>query len=370
MRFFDKEVLDGQNTLFYEAPRPFTKYTEIQRLRYCVGAALYMPATREMIAQEIITRKHPSLTTIVIDLEDALGDLQVEGGIDQLNKTIDTLSTALHEGTLLIEHLPLLFVRVRDVMQLQQIIQMLGERQHVLTGYVLPKFSQDNGRAFLELIEQQNKSGYKLYAMPILESPHFLLKEQRMDNLLAIRAILVEFEQYILNIRIGTTDFCGLLGVRRTISSTIYDIHPVRSCIEDILNIFLRDDSPYIISGSVWEYFSQQDDGTSSAFLGLLREIEMDRLNGLIGKTIIHPSHIEPVNAMYTVTHEEFIDAKRILQLSDGQLGVQKSEYGNKMNEMKPHFNWAKRILLRAEAFGVLQPNVQYMDLLQRKVLK
>jgi citrate lyase beta subunit len=370
MRFFDKEVLEGQDALFFEAPRPFTKYTEIQRLRYCVGAALYMPATREMIAQEIIARKHPSLTTIVIDLEDALGDLQVEEGIEQLNKTIQTLSTALQEGVLLVENLPLLFVRVRNAIQLEQIIHMLGERQHVLTGYVLPKFSQDNARAFLELIAQQNKSGYTLYAMPILESSHFLLKEQRMDHLLAIRAMLDEFQQYILNVRIGTTDFCGLLGVRRTIGSTIYDILPVRSCIEDILNVFLRSDSPYIISGSVWEYFSQVDDRTSGAFLGLIKEIEMDRLNGLIGKTIIHPSHIDAVNAMYIVSHEDFVDAKRILQLSDGQIGVQKSEYGNKMNEMKPHFIWAKRILLRAEAFGVLQANVHHLDLLQRKVLK
>ena len=95
----------------------------------------------------------------------------------------------------------------------------------------------------------------------------------------------------------------------------------------------------------------------------------MDRLNGLIGKTIIHPTHIDPVNAMYVVSHEDFVDAQGIL-LFDGQIGVQKSEYGNKMNEMKPHKMWAQRIIMRAEVFGVFNPQVTHLDLLQGQVIR
>ena len=33
------------------------------------------------------------------------------------------------------------------------------------------------------------------------------------------------------------------------------------------------------------------------------------------------------------------------------------------MNEVKPHFNWAKRIINRAEVFGVLKENVNFEHL-------
>lgn len=370
MRFFNSEALDGQDTLFFEAPRPFTKNTEIQRLRYCVGAALYMPATREMIAQEIIEQKHPSLTTIVIDLEDALGDLQVEAGTMQLHKTLLTLKNALEVGELHENNVPLLFVRVRNAKQLKEIINLLGELQHVLTGYVLPKFTKDNGRAYLQLIAQQNECGYKLYGMPILESAPILFKETRMEQLVAIQALVTEFERYILNIRIGSTDFCGLFGVRRTRKHTVYDIQTVRDCMTDIMNVFLREHPHFVVSGSVWEYFGQDGDMECPELQGLLREVELDRLNGLVGKTIIHPSHIKAVQAMYVVTYEDYLDAQRIIELADGQIGVQKSMGGNKMNEMKPHLLWAQRTIKRAEAFGVFKETYSAEDLLKRELPK
>ena len=51
---------------------------------------------------------------------------------------------------------------------------------------------------------------------------------------------------------------------------------------------------------------------------GLLREIELDRANGLLGKTCIHPSHVLPVHALSVVSHEEFSDAQDILRPERG----------------------------------------------------
>lgn len=362
MHFFEKEITDGQSNLFYRMPVEFSKYTNKEQLRYCVGAALYMPATREMIAEEIIAHKHPSLTTIVLDLEDALGDLQVLKGMEQIKITLAKIKDAMECGQIFIEKIPLIFVRVRSAVQLQELTELLADYQHFLTGYVLPKFSSVNGRDYLHLIEMQNQLGFKLYAMPILESQDILLKERRLTELVQIRNLLLEFEEYILNVRIGSTDFCGLLGLRRTVMHTVYDIQPVRDCITDILNVFLRD-SQFVLSGSVWEYFNQEN-----ALHGLGKEIELDRLNGLIGKTIIHPSHIATVQAMYVVSHEDYMDAERILLQSDGSVGVEKSVYGNKMNEMKPHFIWAQRTMMRAEAFGVFNEGINYTHLLGEQV--
>ena len=364
MRFFEKILYEGKSEWFYQLPIEFTKYTDKKILRYCVGAALYMPATRQVIAQEIIKHKHPTCTTIILDLEDALGDLQVVEGEKQLYKTLTELQQALEKQQLSMQDMPLLFVRVRSAEQLEKMIQLLGPLQHVLTGYVLPKFSAQDGHACLQQIATQNTLGFTLYAMPILESRAILKTESRLDELLAIRTLLEEFEPIVLNVRIGSTDFCGMLGLRRSIRQTVYDLASIRECLADIMNVFLRDNSPFVLSGSVWEYF-----GNDAALAGLVREIELDSLNGLIGKTIIHPSHIEAVQAMYVVTHEEFSDAERIVLQSYGEIGVEKSNYGNKMNEMKPHFLWAERILLRAQVFGVLKPEYSAEHLLQRPVV-
>lgn len=366
MRFFERAIQQEQETIFYLEPQHFTKYTNKEQLRYCVGAALYMPATRATIAEEIICRKHPALTTIILDLEDALSDDEVADGLHQLKTTVTALEKAISCSALAIDHLPLLFIRVRHVQQLKEVIALLGEGQHLLTGYVLPKFTHQNGRALLEQIVAQNEAGYTLYAMPILESAEIFLKENRSQHLLAVHKLLTEFYDYILNVRIGTTDFSGLIGLRRSVNHTIYDLQPIRDCLTDILNVFLRKEPHFVLSGAVWEYFGPPNDAACPAMQGLLREVALDCLNGFIGKTIIHPTHIEAVQALYTVSHEDYMDALKISQLQK-QVGVQKSEYGNKMNEMKPHALWADRMLMRAAAFGVLLPNCTNMELLQRR---
>ena len=97
---------------------------------------------------------------------------------------------------------------------------------------------------------------------------------------------------------------------------------------------------------------------------GLLREIELDRANGLLGKTCIHPAHTAPVHALSVVSHEEYSDAGDILRPERGGGGVMRSAYTNKMNEVKPHRAWAERTMLRAEVFGVANEDVGFVELL------
>jgi citrate lyase beta subunit len=97
---------------------------------------------------------------------------------------------------------------------------------------------------------------------------------------------------------------------------------------------------------------------------GLLREISLDRANGLLGKSCIHPSHVAPVHALSVVSHEEFSDATDILRQEREGGGVTRSAYTNKMNEAKPHRAWAERTLLRAELFGVAREDVTFVELL------
>lgn len=388
MRFFAHHE-QSVDEIFFKKPMYFDKYTPREDLAYCLGGALYMPATRSNLAHEIVTNKHPHLTSMIIDLEDAVGDLELESAFQTLCGNMTEIHDLLTNHVLTIGQLPLIFVRVRNPEQLKEIIALLGDRQQVLTGYVFPKFSHHNGAAFFEQIAEQNRLGYTLYGMPILESDDVIFKEHRFESLIKIREILAEYYEYVLNVRIGTTDFCGLFGIRRRVDSTIYDVTIVRDCIADIINILNRTEHRFVISGPVWEYFTNQTRIFRSTLRetpftqrygqigletreqlvneyvdGLMREVFLDQINGLIGKTIIHPTHLLPVNALYVVTHEEYLDAESILANSEGQVGVKKSEYKNKMNEMKPHFYWAQRIMQRAKAYGVYAPNEDFRSLI------
>ncbi|MNZ75447.1 hypothetical protein D3C78_939240 [compost metagenome] len=281
---------------------------------------------------------------------------------------------------------------MRSVEQLKRLLSFFGEEIEYITGIVFPKFNVGTGREYLQLLAEYNQgkkaAGRILYGMPILESADVIYRERRLETLQGISELLKMYKEYVLNVRIGATDFSSLFGLRRSPDHTIYDIGVIRDCIADIVNMFGRMDNHYVISGPVWEYFKsdrvfkpqlrqtpfEESMGRTGRILrmdyinryvdGLIREVAMDKENGIIGKTIIHPTHIKPVQSMYVVTHEEYMDALHITENSQGELGVMKSKYSNKMNEFKPHLTWAKRMLIRANIYGVLNENQNFTCLL------
>lgn len=393
MKLFSDLPKEDLSRVFFKEPAKFNKRSGRELLSYALGATLYMPATRPNIHQDLLSKKHAGLTSMVICLEDSIGDEEVEKAESLLVEELANLSADMAKGLLQEDDLPLLFVRIRNFEQLIRLKDRVDEGLHLLTGIVIPKFSPEHDSQILKEIKSLNKSGYPLYAMPILETKQIIEKETRLEELLAIKKVLDNYEDIILNVRIGATDFSGLYGIRRNSDTTVYDIAVIRDCISDIINIFLRSDHPYVISGPVWEYFSSKErilkpqlrqtpfrerfglDGVKwrtelidKHMDGLIREIAMDITNGLTGKTIIHPTHIRPVQALNTVTYEEYLDAKGIIEQADGHTGVMKSSFHNKMNEIKPHYYWAQKILLKSQVYGVLHEEYTYIDLLQKEI--
>lgn len=394
MRYFDYLTKEQEISLFYTPPISFDHTTNKELLAYAVGAALYMPATRASVAEDIIKLKNAGLVTVIIDLEDAIGDDQVDNAEESIIQHLIYLAAYAENELDSSNSLPLLFIRVRNPDQLRQMIFRLGSLVTMLTGFVFPKFSVDNGIQYFEtLAEYNNTRGYNdpvLYGMPILETAPIIYRESRVDSLLSIRDLLRNYRELVLNVRIGATDFSSLSGLRRSPDVSIYDLTPIRDCISDIINVFGRVEEGYVISGPVWEYFANKghrvlrpqlrqtpfedtygkngrdmrNSYISSSVDGLIREVILDKENGIVGKTIIHPSHLRPVQAMYTVMHEEYVDALSIVESNDGSLGVFKSQYFNKMNEIKPHLNWARRILLRSQIYGVLHEQQHFVGLL------
>jgi citrate lyase beta subunit len=387
--FYEDEI----KRFFFQKPQVFTKYSNRELLSYGLGATLYMPATRPNIHQESLSKKHEGLTSLVIDLEDAVGDNEVTSAEEMLIKELLKLSGELNKGFLSYTDLPLMFIRIRNLEQFRRVTEQLGEAIKLLTGVVLPKFTAENGEEFLIEVRRIHTTEAPFYAMPILETAKVIQKETRMEELMSIKDLLDRYKENILNVRIGATDFCGLYGIRRSADTTVYDIAVLRDCISDIINVFQRFDSAYVVSGPVWEYFSAKkrmlkpqlrqtpfrerygDEGLKwraklidEHMDGLIHEILMDIANGITGKTIIHPSHIKVVQALNVVSYEEFIDASNIIKASTGEIGVMKSNFANKMNEIKPHFYWAKKTILKSQLYGVLHEEFTTIDLIKKEV--
>ncbi|WHY75789.1 HpcH/HpaI aldolase/citrate lyase family protein [Neobacillus sp. WH10] len=393
MEFFTYFYKDEIERYFFQKPQPFTKYSNRELLSYGLGATLYMPATRPNIHQDILSKKHEGLTSLVIDLEDAVGDKEVNKAESLLILELLKLYEEVKKGFLGFGDLPLMFIRIRSLEQLKRVTEQLEDATKLLTGVVLPKFSAEDGEKFLELVRQVHSVEHPFYAMPILESASVIQKETRIEELMKIKQLLDLYKEHILNVRIGATDFCGIYGIRRSADTTVYEIAVLRDCISDIINVFQRFDSPYVVSGPVWEYFSTKermlkpqlrqtpfrerygDEGLKwraklidENMDGLFREILMDIANGLTGKTIIHPSHIKIVQALNVVSYEEYMDACNIVKAATGDIGVMKSKFANKMNEIKPHYYWAKKILLKSQLYGVLHEEFTNIDLIKKEV--
>lgn len=355
MRYFS-DINDLQD-IFFKLPSSYGLFSSREELSYALGACLYMPGTRENLLKDILSSKSMGAHTITLCIEDSVSSdqvVQAENNIINLFKGIELL---LKVNASFIDNLPLIFIRVRNVGQLERLLNessLMG-----LCGFIFPKFDAKHSEAYFSALKEYNISNNRtLYGMPILETPRIIHKETRMDELIKIKNILDNYKEYVLNIRIGGTDFSGLYSLRRSRDFTIYDLAVVKDSISDIINIFKRDD--YVISGVVYEYYSKVLDLNNDV---LIKETLLDRTNGLIGKTVIHPTQVNIVNALMVVSKEDYVDACNILNSTLD--GVIKSNYSNKMNEVKPHEKWAKEILLKANIMGVFEDEKSHRELLQ-----
>ena len=241
-----------------------------------------------------------------------------------------------------VKNLPLIFVRIRSPRHLEIFHETIGSRSKILTGYILPKFDTSNAPEYLKLAREIN-----LPIMPTLETNRAANLLTRRTELFSLKQILDDSKKIVLNIRVGVNDFCNLYGLRRDVRRTIYDIGIVRDVLTDILNVFAKD---YVVSGSVWNFFAGEFWAD-----GLRRELELDRLNGFLGKSAIHPAQLPIIFDSLKVLKTDLEDSERILNWKSDTHGVMKSSDGSRMNEVKCHTNWARRVKILSEIYGVIE---------------
>ncbi len=367
---------DTRERMFFLQPEDIAVSDGNNVVATALGATLYIPATRADLTATVHKRTDEGVRSIVIDLEDAVADHDLQYAVENTIRTLNELSGSN----------ALVFVRARTAQQIRTVCAGLAPGAAGLAGFVVPKFTSATGAEYLdEILAASTAHDTRLLAMPVLESAEVVHRETRDTELIAIRELLGKYRDIVLAVRIGATDMCGTFGIRRDRDLTIYDVRVVADVISAIVNHLGRNDgSGFVITGPVWEYFADHErmfrpllrqtpfvdqeavrfrqQLVSSDLDALLREVALDRANGIQGKTVIHPSHVPAVHALSAVTHEEYHDALDILASDQG--GAQASGYRNKMNELGPHRNWAKQTMVRARAFGVTNEGITFVDLL------
>lgn len=299
---------------------------------YSLGGLLYMPVVQSNFIPKLARGVYPYLKAFVIDLEDAMGDVDVEISYSHLGNRLKELSEYNSDLSNL-----KVFIRVKDSEMLRHILMF----RHIekVAGFILPKFDLTNMESYKEIIKENQNFWY----MPVLESSMLSEPNKRCLNMEQMKERLKDVESNILNIRVGGNDFCNLYGIRRKAPQTIYDIRLVSNILADIAGVFSKD---YVVSGPVCEYISEQ------GYDALRHEVDLDLLNGFIGKTCIHPKQVEIVNEQMKPDYTDYKDAMMLLNWNN-TTGVCKSQDGSRMLEVKCHQAWANKIVTLAKTFGV-----------------
>ena len=113
---------------FVIAPESFNKYTDRELLQYCLGATMYMPGFKDF-TPKILNNSMPGLTTIVLCFEDACPEERVPEAMENVHCLLDTVTSAVDEGKLSADNVPLIFVRIRNLEQFKAFGEGLTKHQ-------------------------------------------------------------------------------------------------------------------------------------------------------------------------------------------------------------------------------------------------
>ncbi len=290
---------------------------------FALGATLYMPATRDDIISVATGSKIPNLKSMVICLEDAVAEHEIPLALQNLKQITDELSAKDNLTTK-----PLVFIRPRNTKMAQLIVD--NYKLDGIDGFVFPKFTLSTLDEWTRITSATN-----LIWMPTLETKDVFnaTEMQKLADALFVHPM----KDRIIALRIGGNDLMSVLGVRRSRIATIYH-GPLGYVIKMLTCTFGA--MGFALTSPVFELIEKPS--------LLQEEIDQDLVHGLVGKTAIHPTQIDYIQAAWMVDPEEYDDALRILNSSKAVY-----QHAGAMCEPATHRQWAKNILERSKLYGI-----------------
>ena len=304
-----------------------------QHSAYALGATLYMPATRADILQVVYGEKIQGLRSLVVCLEDAVAETDVQQALNNLKHlllAIDARGGRSFGG-------PILFVRPRDSAMAARLNEWSLMRY--VDGFVVPKLSLCNIREWQQAVTRSD-----LMLMPTLET----LEVFDPSAMIELRSALLEqLPGRIIALRIGGNDLMSCLSLRRTPTMTLYNT-PMNYVISMLCAIM--GSAGFALTAPVFEQLNAPQ--------LLEHELALDIAHGLIGKTAIHPSQIAVIHRALQVTLEDLNSARQILSKTAPAV----FKFNDAMCEPATHYKWAQMIIERAHWQGVRPEIASSMD--------
>jgi len=279
-----------------------------------LGGTLFVPAVHRHLEAVAKGEKFPMLRSVVFDTEDGITEGELEAGVEAIAQMLETIGEA---G-------PLRFIRPRDPETLERILALPGIEK--IDGFVLPKFGLENAERYLGILDEQ-------MFMPSVEGGELF----DVAKLTRLRDILLPYRERIIVVRFGAEDMMRQLGLRRECGTMLYDMCAPAQVIANLLTTFKP--CGFDISAPVYRCYNDAE--------GFEAEVRRDLAEGLIGKTIIHPNQIAPIERLYRVTELQLQDAKLLMRSHDAVYAR-----NGTMAETKTQRGWAERIIRRAELYG------------------
>lgn len=289
-----------------------------------LGGSLYIPATHKNVNAICNENRYPLLKSCIIDTEDAISEDDLELGLEKISNMLENYKP---NGLCL-------FIRPRNPQVLNQLLKIKNIDK--IDGFSLPKFSTKVMHEYAQIISSC-KDGF--YIMPVLESRDIFSRE-RLEE---ICSFLRKNRLNVLTLRLGGEDMMQYLGLKRRCEDNIYELVGPSRVIGDVINIF----KPYgfNITATVFNCINRHE--------LFEKNVLEDLRQGLLGKTIIHPNQIEPINEAYKVSRQEYEMAKKMLDTDTQAIIVQDGQMGEKF----AHSSWAKIILTRYHFYGLKEGN-------------
>lgn len=289
-----------------------------------LGAPLYVPANRRDLA-DIGNGSIPGVHTVIFCTEDSLLPQEVGPALHTLSAALRHCGGIPGKGGV-----PYRFIRPRN----PEILRCLLEMEHIdaVQGFVLPKIDAATLDRWLPVL----RAAPEHLLMPTLESADVF----DPDRMRRLRDILYAspLRERIVALRFGGLDLLNLLGLRRSPRMTLYDT-PVGHYLKQAIGVFVP--AGFALAAPAFECFKASE--------VLARELELDVLHGLYAKTAVHPCQLKDIHAAYRVAPEDLKMARALL---DPEMPAV-FRMADRMCEKATHIGWARRILLRAERYGL-----------------
>ena len=150
-----KHHYNQPDSKFMTKPVHFDKYTDLKMLRYCLGATMYMPGTKDFY-EAIVTKKYPGLTSFVLCFEDACREEDVPAAENNVIRLLDALNEDIKSGMIHQEDIPLFIIRVRSLEEFRGFAERLTlDRIKLITAFNFPKFNKENGDAYFSYLRAE-----------------------------------------------------------------------------------------------------------------------------------------------------------------------------------------------------------------------